>query len=92
MKKNFVKALSLVLSIIASASVFTGCGSNSGDSTVLQINWTIGGYGREYCEPLMKAFTEKQGQKILITYQELSEDGSENIFWNFIESFIIVKQ
>ena len=51
-------------------------------------------YNKQYKEYFltMKAFTEKQGQKIMVTYQELSEDGSEDSFWNFIESFIIVKQ
>ena len=51
-------------------------------------------YDKQYEEYFltMKAFTEKQGQKIMVTYQELSEDGSEDSFWNFIESFIIVKQ
>lgn len=50
-------------------------------------------YNKKYEEYFLtiKSFSEKQGQKILITYQELSEDGSEDTFWNFIESFIIVK-
>lgn len=67
-------------------------------NTMFENNKSVGSlqfmYDKQYEEYFltMKAFTEKQGQKILITYQELSEDGSENVFWNFIESFIIVKQ
>ena len=72
MKKNFLKAVSLALSVIAATSVFTGCGDNNSDPTVLQINWTIGGYGREYCDPLMDAFTEKTGIKCEATYDDNS--------------------
>ena len=72
MKKNFAKAVSLALSVIAATSVFTGCGDNNSDPTVLQINWTIGGYGREYCEPLMNAFTEKTGIKCEPSYDDNS--------------------
>lgn len=72
MKKNIVKAVSLALSVIAATSVFTGCGENNSDPTVLQINWTIGGYGREYCKPLMNAFTEKTGIKCEETYDDNS--------------------
>lgn len=68
------------------------------DITMFENNKSVGGlqfmYDKQYEEYFltMKAFTEKQGQKIMVTYQELSEDGSEDSFWNFIESFIIVKQ
>lgn len=67
------------------------------DVTLLDKNANVGKlqlrYSRQYEDYLLtiKSFSEKQGQKITITYRELSEDGSESNFWNFIEVFIAIK-
>lgn len=67
------------------------------DVTLLDKNANVGKlqlrYSKQFEDYLLtiKSFLEKQGQKITITYRELSEDGSESNFWDFIETFIVVK-
>lgn len=67
------------------------------DVTLLDKNANVGKlqlrYSKQFEDYLLtiKSFSEKQGQKITITYRELSEDGSESNFWDFIETFIVVK-
>lgn len=72
MKKRLLKIMSIALSVTAVLSALAGCGDSGNNSDVLQINWTIGGYGREYCKPLMDAFTAKTGIKCEDSYDDNS--------------------
>lgn len=66
MKNRLAEKLALVTCAVLCIGSFAACGAQETDA--LQINWTIGGYGREYCQPLMDAFTEKTGIECTATY------------------------
>ncbi len=65
-KKRLLKGLALAACTVLCVGSFAACGTE--DTDALQINWTIGGYGRAYCQPLMDAFTAKTGIECTATY------------------------
>ena len=71
MKRKILIILLVMLFVVSVA----GCKSvrktkNDPSKKVLEINWTIGGYGREYCTKLMEAFTEETGIECVPTYDD----------------------
>ena len=69
--KKIMKRLALALCATTGMALFAGCGGSK-ETEALQINWTIGGYGRAYCQPLMDAFTAKTGIECEPTYDDNS--------------------
>ena len=69
--KKMMKRLALALCATTGMTLFAGCGGSK-ETEALQINWTIGGYGRAYCQPLMDAFTAKTGIECEPTYDDNS--------------------
>ena len=59
------------LALMLAAVPLSACTVND-DPGVLEINWTLGGYGDAYCQPLMDAFTAETGIECTPTYDNNS--------------------